>query len=1002
MTKLIGRIWCGGALLLLACSGVEPGENVGVANEALTATQQRVLGFEAPTQDWSSPSGTLSQSSIVAQGSAALGVLPNGWTEINSIPLSSLGPVLSTASYAVRLPASVPWGEVRLILVSPSLGLSWQDLGSRSLVGMLAGSYQTVSFPLPAAVESKLEGSYTDLTLKVVVNAPRLSAPYLIDNLVLGEPGGSGGTGGTGGTGGSSTTGGSTGTGGTAGSSGSGGVSGAGGETFTVRIPAGSPLENTCVSATSQLVFDDRTTLGVPGQLVAVGNLGSNGTSLAAGTHLEGNLSSVSSVFLASNAQVTGFVHTGGTITKQAGAMVLGSELENQVVAGADTTWNVAWPLSNGGDIFMPAAPGGTTPVLDVAPGAYGSFNIHSRNRVNLTSGTYFFESFNTEPQAEIHLDKSNGPIFIYVRTTFTYKGAFVDDGGPAGAVLVGVLGDTSVPIFLQAPFFGTLVAPNGRIELRRPDPVGVHDGSFFAKEIEVVSNATVHCTPFDWTFLCPLGDTDGDGVNDCTDLCTLDPAKTAPGACGCGKPETDTDHDGSPDCIEVCTADQNNAIPGQCGCVGLSSLRPAGTPCTDGACPTQFGDAASSCDGAGVCGDPNSCIPAPGCQLRAFQQSLYWFCPPATWSQAAQACDNLPGRRLVSIEDALENGFVAAFASGTSWMGANDQGAEGDWRWSTPVGPAGAPFWLGGPGGQPVDFAYTNWGGATPGPEDCGAIQTSSQGGTWTDRACANALPYVCEQPARPSTGGPPFPPICSNFIPGAPPCPTSGDAPDCVDVNSELPADFAQFQTEVDNCLAGCNDPTDDCASACVGAAAEPNLNGCPVLADEATFCDLINVNTTFECTTDADCAAGEICREHYDCSACDPDTDGDCPHTCLGVKRCGTPIGSCSVSDTDTNPCGQVELCTPPASWVTPIQRTIPRPISVKAPSSRMTCSRVLPPRIRSRRIPAIRRRVRRRRACHSVSRTRGAATPSTTPCHLATSRRARRVTAAAAAC
>ena len=32
-------------------------------------------------------------------------------------------------------------------------------------------------------------------------------------------------------------------------------------------------------------------------------------------------------------------------------------------------------------------------------------------------------------------------------------------------------------------------------------------------------------------------------------DDCPYDPYKTAPGACGCGTPETDTDYDGTPDC---------------------------------------------------------------------------------------------------------------------------------------------------------------------------------------------------------------------------------------------------------------------------------------------------------------------------------------------------------------------------------------------------------------------------------------------------------------------
>jgi formylglycine-generating enzyme required for sulfatase activity/tRNA A-37 threonylcarbamoyl transferase component Bud32 len=61
--------------------------------------------------------------------------------------------------------------------------------------------------------------------------------------------------------------------------------------------------------------------------------------------------------------------------------------------------------------------------------------------------------------------------------------------------------------------------------------------------------------------------DRDGDGTPDAVDGCPDDPNKTAPGLCGCGKPETDTDGDGSPDCVDLCPNDPNKTAPGVCGC---------------------------------------------------------------------------------------------------------------------------------------------------------------------------------------------------------------------------------------------------------------------------------------------------------------------------------------------------------------------------------------------------------------------------------------------------
>ncbi|NTV12765.1 MAG: hypothetical protein HGA96_02335 [Desulfobulbaceae bacterium] len=48
--------------------------------------------------------------------------------------------------------------------------------------------------------------------------------------------------------------------------------------------------------------------------------------------------------------------------------------------------------------------------------------------------------------------------------------------------------------------------------------------------------------------------DSDGDGVDDATDVCPADPLKAAnPGQCGCGVAEIDSDYDGVADCLDNC-----------------------------------------------------------------------------------------------------------------------------------------------------------------------------------------------------------------------------------------------------------------------------------------------------------------------------------------------------------------------------------------------------------------------------------------------------------------
>ncbi len=55
-------------------------------------------------------------------------------------------------------------------------------------------------------------------------------------------------------------------------------------------------------------------------------------------------------------------------------------------------------------------------------------------------------------------------------------------------------------------------------------------------------------------------------------DSCPADPAKTAPGVCGCGTADTDSDGDGSPDCVDGCVSDSGKTSAGVCGC-GVSDV---------------------------------------------------------------------------------------------------------------------------------------------------------------------------------------------------------------------------------------------------------------------------------------------------------------------------------------------------------------------------------------------------------------------------------------------
>lgn len=119
-------------------------------------------------------------------------------------------------------------------------------------------------------------------------------------------------------------------------------------------------------------------------------------------------------------------------------------------------------------------------------------------------------------------------------------------------------------------------------------------------------------------------------------------------------------------------------------------------------------------------------------------------------WSAAKTAAENQTAYGatgyLVTITSAEENDFVSDRLTGDGWIGAQDSGTEGTWKWMT--GPeTGQTFWIGTAGGSAQNGMYEAWAGGEPnqaGEEDCAETYVSS--GTWNDFPCGASLGYVVE----------------------------------------------------------------------------------------------------------------------------------------------------------------------------------------------------------------------------------------------------------------
>lgn len=629
---------------------------------------------------------------------------------------------------------------------------------------------------------------------------------------------------------------------------------------FSLRTLTGDP-RTTLLSTTTSLTVDARVDLGDGSKLETITSFGSGSagtTVIDAATNIRGNLTSGGPVTIAAQSVVSGFLRSGGTITKQAPVTIAGGEFPNAAISSTPTSWIVNIPDTNGGDVLLPLNTART-----LAPGAWARLDTQNGARLSLRSGTYYFDSVTIEPGSQLLLDKTQGPILIYVKTTFSFKGTLVTTAGVATDTLIGVLGTGTNAAYVEGPMVGTVVVPNGNLDLRRTPNDVPHRGAFFAKSIHVFSDIDIHHAPFSFDFLCSAGDTDKDGASDCSDGCPLDPAKKAPGIAGCGKVETDTDGDGVPNPIDGTPNDPTSITPGQCGSVD-TGLTATGTPCTDRVCPA---DTNSQCNGSGVCGTPTACAPAAtGCTLRRFDNSIYWVCAGAvSWTQAATNCRAISGRHLARINSRVENDFVAAIVGGKAWHGGNDSTTEGAWRWSTAASNNGDQFWAGDATGTASANRYQRWSAGQPAAaNDCGAIQGPGAGaGEWTAEVCTASLRYVCEQPIA-FAPVPPPPLDCGGSLFPERGCSTPpAQSSSCVPQSTALPQSQADAEAQINACNAAFANGTCTAAgqagcSACAGIASVPNAGSCPAYEpDEIAHCGLTNVVTT-GCTAGVDCCS------------------------------------------------------------------------------------------------------------------------------------------------
>jgi hypothetical protein len=284
------------------------------------------------------------------------------------------------------------------------------------------------------------------------------------------------------------------------------------GGSLQVDLPDGIALETTAIAATGQLSVNDRANvLGTVGGLGVAVNVGTGQTTVGTDARIGdvlggGNVSVRDRAFVARNVQAEGTFTRGSNVIVN-GTIAQRAPLKPKVnrswlVGFSDTAANVT--LNSGQSQTH-------------LPGTFGNVTVNAGGKLTLKAGTYNINSLKLEPQSTLKLDTSGGPIFVNVKNELVFRGTVESRSTVASKALFTYLGSTLVS--LDAPFAGTLIAPNATIKAESLNGA-THYGAFFGRDVELHQGGKLQHVPFVSFSSLPF-------INDGADAIAAVPAST-------------------------------------------------------------------------------------------------------------------------------------------------------------------------------------------------------------------------------------------------------------------------------------------------------------------------------------------------------------------------------------------------------------------------------------------------------------------------------------------
>lgn len=217
----------------------------------------------------------------------------------------------------------------------------------------------------------------------------------------------------------------------------------------------------------------------------ALGDIFGSKLELGADTKIYGNVESSNECKLRVRAYVSGDLQYGHPCSEQPGVIAVSKKqasLVKPVIALPEFSTGVE-PISVNLDesVILP-------------PGNYGTFYANARSKVTLSSGSYTFQSFFTEPDAQFSFDMTSGPVSIAVagNVRFGDRNRFAIIDGSPNEISWNIAG-SSVKLGTDGLYFGSIIAPSAYVDV----PSRSHlVGGVYANKFRIEPQSTVSQQP--------------------------------------------------------------------------------------------------------------------------------------------------------------------------------------------------------------------------------------------------------------------------------------------------------------------------------------------------------------------------------------------------------------------------------------------------------------------------------------------------------------------------